>query len=68
MRTHEDAIRAAAIAMGDHPGTCVVAAAPGIAGRIGHGAATAIGTVGEWFDRRAAPRSRGATARTPPVA
>jgi len=35
------------------PDRAVERAAPGAAGRIGHGAATAIGTFGEWVDRRA---------------
>jgi hypothetical protein len=52
MRAQEDAIRAAAIALGDTPGLAVQPSTPGLAGRIGHGAATAIGTVGEWVDRR----------------
>jgi hypothetical protein len=49
----EDAIRAAAVALGDDPDRAVRAATPGAAGRVGHGAASAIGTFGEWLDRRA---------------
>jgi hypothetical protein len=52
MRAQEDAVRAAAIALGDAPDLAVQASTPGLAGRIGHGAATAIGTVGEWVDGR----------------
>jgi hypothetical protein len=54
MRAQEEAVRAAAVAVGASPDMAVRAAAPGIAGRIAHGAASAVGTVGEWVDRRAA--------------
>ena len=54
LRAHEDAVRAAAIAVGEAPETAVRAAAGGLAGRIGHGAANVIGTVGEWVDGRSA--------------
>jgi hypothetical protein len=53
MRAQEDAVRAAAIAVGASPDLAVRAATPGLAGRIAHGAASAVGTVGEWVDRRA---------------
>jgi hypothetical protein len=53
MRAHEDAIRAAAVALGEAPDTAIAAAAPGLAGRLAHGAATALGTAGEWVDGRA---------------
>ena len=56
MRDQEDAVRAAAIAIGGVPDTAIAAAAPGIAGRVMHGAASAVGTLGEWVDRRAAQR------------
>jgi hypothetical protein len=52
MRAHEDTIRAAAIALGDTPDEAVRPATPGVGGRAAHAAATAIGTIGEWFDRR----------------
>ncbi|HEV2774108.1 MAG TPA: hypothetical protein VGV90_00805 [Solirubrobacteraceae bacterium] len=48
-----DVVRAAAVALGDEPDRAVRACAPGLAGRVGHGAASALGTFGEWFDRRA---------------
>ena len=48
----EDAVRAAAVALGDDPDRAVRACTPGVAGRVGHGAANALGTFGEWFDRR----------------
>jgi hypothetical protein len=53
MRAQEETVRAAAVALGDEPDRAVEATAPGLAGRIGHGAAQALGTFGEWFDRRA---------------
>ena len=53
MRAEEDAIRAAAVALGDDPGRATQRAARGVGGRIGHGVASALGTFGEWFDRRA---------------
>lgn len=54
LRAHEEALRAAAVALGEAPGAAVEAAAPGLAGRVAHGAATAVGTLGEWVDGRAA--------------
>jgi hypothetical protein len=54
MRVHEDALRAAAVAVAEAPDAAIGAATPGLAGRIGHGAATAAGTLGEWVDGRAA--------------
>ncbi len=53
MRAQEDAVRAAAVALGDDRDRAVLASVPGLPGRIGHGAASALGTFGEWFDRRA---------------
>jgi hypothetical protein len=54
MGVHEQALRAAAVALGDAPDAAVGAAATGLAGRILHGGATAVGTLGEWVDARAA--------------
>jgi hypothetical protein len=54
LRGREDALRAAVVALAADPDLAVRAAAAGAAGRIGHGAASLIGTFGEWFDRRAA--------------
>lgn len=54
MRDQEAAIRAAVVALAADPDLAVRASAPGVAGRIGHGAAKLVGTFGEWFDRRAA--------------
>lgn len=53
MRAQEEAVRAAAVALGDEPDLATQRAARGVGGRIGHGAASALGTFGEWFDRRA---------------
>jgi hypothetical protein len=52
MRVQEDAIRIAVIALADDPDLSVRHSTPGCAGRIGHGAANALGTLGEWVDRR----------------
>jgi hypothetical protein len=54
LRAQEDAIRAAVLTLAADPDLAVQASTPGIAGRIGHGAVNAIGTFGEWFDRRSA--------------
>ena len=53
MRSQEEAVRAAAVALGDDLDRALETATEGVAGRIGHGAANAVGTLGEWFDRRA---------------
>ena len=53
MRAQEEAVRAMAVALGDDPDRASERAAPGVAGRIGHGAVSAVGTLGEWVDRRA---------------
>ena len=54
MRAQEEGVRAAAIALAADPDLAIAAAAPGIAGRAGHGLATLAGTLGEWVDGRAA--------------
>lgn len=54
LRAQEDALRAAVVALGDDPELAIRPATPGWAGRLGHGAAVAVGTLGEWVDRRAA--------------
>jgi hypothetical protein len=54
LRAHEDAVRASVVELAGDPDLAVRASASGIRGKIGHGAATALGTFGEWFDRRAA--------------
>jgi hypothetical protein len=47
-----DGVRATAIAAGDDPDGAVAAATPGLAGRVGHGLASVVGTAGEWIDGR----------------
>jgi hypothetical protein len=54
MRAQEETVRAAAVALGDRPDASIHAAAPGLAGRLAHGAANAFGALGEWVDARAA--------------
>jgi hypothetical protein len=54
VRIAEDGVRAAAIAAGDDPDAAIAVATPGLAGRIGHGLASAVGTAGEWIDGRLA--------------
>ncbi|HTN25610.1 MAG TPA: hypothetical protein VL120_16600 [Solirubrobacteraceae bacterium] len=54
MRAQEEAIRAAAVALGAAPDASIAAAAPGLPGRVMHGAANVVGTLGEWVDGRAA--------------
>ncbi len=54
MRAEEDGLRAAVVELAGEPDAAVLAATPGVAGKVGHGAATALGTFGEWFDRRSA--------------
>jgi hypothetical protein len=56
MRAQEEAVRAAAIAVAELPDTAIAAAAPGIDGRVLHGAAQVVGTLGEWVDGRAGQR------------
>jgi len=52
LRAQEDVVRTAAVALGGEPDRAVRACTPGLAGRVGHGAASALGTLGEWVDRR----------------
>jgi len=54
LRAQEDALRAAVVALAGQPDLALRPAASGVAGRIGHGTADALGTFGEWYDRRAA--------------
>jgi hypothetical protein len=50
----ERAVRKAAIELGDDPDAAIERVDKGPAGRVAHGAANAVGTVGEWVDRRGA--------------
>lgn len=54
LRAQEEAVRSALVALAGDPDLAVRPASSGVGGKIGHGAASAIGTFGEWFDRRAA--------------
>lgn len=54
LRPHEEAVRAGVRELAADPDAAVRASAPGVRGKVGHGAAAALGTFGEWFDRRAA--------------
>jgi hypothetical protein len=53
----ERAARAAAIEMGNNPDAAIEPLDTSAAGKVAHGAANAVGTVGEWFDRRASGKS-----------
>lgn len=53
----ERAARAAAIELGNDPDAAVQPLDTSAAGKVAHGAAYAMGTVGEWFDRRASGKS-----------
>jgi hypothetical protein len=48
--------RAAAIELGSDPDAAIEPVDSSPAGRVAHGAAFAVGAVGEWFDRRAAKK------------
>jgi hypothetical protein len=52
----ERAARRAAVRLGTTPDTAIERLDPSPAGRVAHGAANAVGTLGEWVDRR---RGRG---------
>jgi hypothetical protein len=52
----EARVRKAAVAEGTDPDAAIVPLDDGPLGRAGHRMATAAGTLGEWFDRRAAER------------
>jgi hypothetical protein len=43
----------AAVALGEAPDSAIAAATPGLAGRLGHGTAMAVGAAGEWVGGRA---------------
>jgi hypothetical protein len=52
----ESRVRKAAVAEGTNPDAAIVALDDGPIGRAGHRVASVAGTLGEWFDRRAAER------------
>jgi hypothetical protein len=55
----ESRARKAAVAQAADPASAVLPLDDGPVGRAGHRLANAAGTLGEWFDRRAAERNRG---------
>lgn len=58
LRRHESAVRKAATLIGADPDGAVEPLHGSVVGRAAHGLGLAAGTAGEWFDRRAAGRSR----------
>jgi hypothetical protein len=58
LRRHEDAVRAAAVALGDHPGEAVEPADASLAGRAGQRLSSSVGAVGEWVDGKLTLRRR----------
>jgi hypothetical protein len=53
LRTVEEAVRAAAAALGSDPDSAIRPVDDSALGRAAHGTAYAVGSVGEWLDRRA---------------
>jgi hypothetical protein len=56
LRRHESAARKSAAELGADPDAAIEPVDPSAIGRVAHGAAYAIGTAGEWFDRRTAAK------------
>jgi hypothetical protein len=56
LRTHERAVRLAAIALGERPDNAIAPADPSPVGRAGAKVNSAVGALGEWVDRRSAQR------------
>jgi hypothetical protein len=54
LAVHERAVRDVALALGDDPDAAIAVATPGLKGRAGHGLVAAVGSLGEWVDRRGA--------------
>ncbi len=52
----ERSVRAAAIELGSSPDEAIEPLDRSAVGKVAHGTANAVGTVGEWFDRRAGGR------------
>jgi hypothetical protein len=52
LRTHERAVRLAAVALGERPDEAIAAADGSLAGRAGAKLNSGLGAFGEWFDRR----------------
>ena len=58
LRRHESAVRKAVVAQGADPDGAVEPLHGSGVGKLAHGLGFAMGTAGEWFDRRAASRKR----------
>ncbi len=58
LRAHERSVRAAAVAVGEHPDSAIAPADSSAAGRFGQRVSSTVGAVGEWVDRQAAGRRR----------
>ena len=58
LRRHEDAVRAAAVALGDRPDEAIEPADRSVAGRAGQRLSSSFGAVGEWVDGRITLRRR----------
>ncbi|MEX2253127.1 MAG: hypothetical protein WD649_03165 [Thermoleophilaceae bacterium] len=56
LRRVESAARKAAVELGSDADAAIEPVDPSAIGRVAHGAAHAIGTAGEWFDRRTATK------------
>ena len=54
LRRHESAVRKAAAGLGAEPDAAIEPLHPSALGRLAHGVGYAVGTAGEWFDRRSA--------------
>jgi hypothetical protein len=52
LRTHERAVRLAAIALGERPDDAIAPADSSLAGRAGAKLNSTVGAFGEWFDGR----------------
>jgi hypothetical protein len=61
LASSERAARRAAVRLGAKPDEAIERLDPSPAGRVAHGAANAVGTVGEWVDRR---RGSGGSSRS----
>lgn len=58
LRRQLAAVRKAAVALGEDPDAAISPLDPSPAGRAAHGAAYAVGSVGEWVDRQVAHRRK----------
>jgi hypothetical protein len=58
LRRHLGAVRKAAVELGRDPDAAIAPLDPSPVGRAAHGVSYAVGSVGEWVDRRLAQRKR----------